>query len=84
MGTGVPSWELSGRGLKLIVITQLHVVARLRMSEEILQLPLYDLMVWAGRTLPVPVTTRDRRVPDCHCHAIRDVYFTFLSKVFFN
>jgi hypothetical protein len=30
----------------------------------------------------LPVTTRDRRVPEWHCHAIRDVYFTFLSKVF--
>ena len=82
MDTGVPSRELSGRGLKLIVITHLHVVARLRMSGEILQLPLYDLMVLTETTLPVPVTIRDRRVPDCHCHAIIDVYFTFLSKVF--
>jgi hypothetical protein len=51
-----------------------------RMSGEILQLPLYDLMVWTGRTLPVPVTTGDRRVHECHYHAINDVYFTFLSR----
>lgn len=48
--TGILFPEHIGRGLKLSI--HLHPVPRLRISEAIPQLPLYDFMVWTGKPLP--------------------------------
>jgi len=49
MGMGGPSPGVSGWGLKLAV--HLHPAVRLRMTGDVLPLPVYAFMAWRGQAL---------------------------------